>query len=329
MRMFLVIVSCLIGATVATAQVDDPLAGRTICIDPGHGGTADTDFYRVGPTGEREEWIDLRVALLLRDMLEERGAKVVMTRTEDVAVALQDRATLAVENDADAFVSIHHNATADPEANFPVVYFHGAASENQAGVALGRALAAALAEALFDGRTEVSLVSDHAIFPTAGAAVLRHSYGIPSVIGEASFFTNAEEEERLRNEEYNRREAEAYVAALASFFSHPTPPILDKGSLVTIEPFEVLEEDDRTRPIALKWKENWRAGLAAQEVGTPEALAEALDLFTLSAQSFPDSWVAGDCHARRAQILEALGNSEEAAVERTRSREHYVAIDRE
>jgi N-acetylmuramoyl-L-alanine amidase len=327
MRLLFLIASCLFGAAVAVAaQAADPLSGRTICIDPGHGGTADTDGYRVGPTGEREEWIDLRVALILRDLLAERGAHVLMTRTEDDAVALQDRATLAVENGAEVFISIHHNATADPEANFPVVYFHGNASENQAGVALGRALAASLAEALFDGQTEVSLVSDHAIFPTAGAAVLRHSYGLPGVIGEASFFTNPDEEERLRSAQYNRREAEAYVAALADFFSHPIPPILDKGSLVTVEPFPVFEEDERTRAIAVQWKENWQAGVEAQSIGTPEALNRALELFTLSAQSFPDSWVAGDCHARRAQILEALGNSDEAAMERIRAREHYVAI---
>lgn len=330
MRMLLLIASCLIGAAVVTAaREEDPLAGRTICVDPGHGGTADIDSYRVGPTGEREEWIDLRVALILREMLEERGAKVLMTRTGDVAVALEDRATLAVENGAEVFVSIHHNATADPEANFPVVYFHGAASENQAGVALGRALAASLAEALFGGQTEISVVSDHAIFPTAGAAVLRHSYGIPGVIGEASFFTNPEEEERLRDVGYNRREAEAYVVALTTFFSNPIPPILDKGSLVTVEPFQVFEEDERTRAIALKWKENWLAGLAAQEAGTPEALAEALDLLTLSARSFPDSWVAGDCHARRAQILDVFGNSEEAEMERRRAEEHYVPISQD
>jgi N-acetylmuramoyl-L-alanine amidase len=330
MRMLLLIVTCLIGAAVTNAaQVEDPLAGRTICIDPGHGGTADTDSFRVGPTGEREEWIDLRVALILRDLLVERGARVLMTRTEDAAVALQDRATLAVENGAEVFVSIHHNATADPEANFPVVYFHGNASENRAGVALGRALAASLAEALFDGQTEVSIVSDHAIFPTAGAAVLRHSYGIPGVIGEASFFTNADEEERLRGSDYNRQEAEAYVAALADFFSQPVPPILDKGSLVTVEPFQVFEEDERTRIVALKWKENWLAGRAAQEVGTPEALEEALDLFTLSARSFPDSSIAGDCHARRGQILDALARSGEAAMERTRAREHYLTLEEE
>jgi N-acetylmuramoyl-L-alanine amidase len=330
MRTPLLIAACLFGVSLSIACHDnDPLRGRTICIDPGHGGTAETDTYRVGPTGEREEWINLRVALMLRDILEQKGAKVLMTRTEDVAVELQARATLAVENGAEVFLSIHHNATADPEANFPVIYFHGNASENRAGVALARFVGAAIADALFEGQTEVSLVSDHAIFPTAGASVLRHSYGIPGVIGEASFFTNPEEERRLRGEEYNRREAEAYVAALTEFFSHPIPPLLDKGSLATIEPFEVLEEDDRTSAVARMWMENWRAGQETQAKGTPESLEQALELFTLSARSFPDSWIAGDCHARRAQILEALGRREEAAMARLRAKEHYVPLEEE
>src|SRR5690606_39701574 len=59
-----------------------------------------------------------------------------------------------------------------------------------------------------------SIVSDHVIFAGSGTAVLRHSYGIPGVIGEASFFTNPEEERRLRDSRWNRREAEAYVQAL-------------------------------------------------------------------------------------------------------------------
>lgn len=330
MRVLALIVACLVGAAVTTScRHDDPLAGRTVCLDPGHGGTAETDSYRVGPTGEREEWIDLRVALMLRDILEQRGARVLMTRTEDVAVELEDRAILAVENGADVFLSIHHNATADPEANFPIIYFHGNASENRAGVALARTLGVHLANALFGGQTEVALISDHAIFPTAGAAVLRHSYGIPGVIGEASFFTNPDEEERLRSEEYNKLEVEAYAAALTEFFSHPIPEILDKGSLVTVEPFEVFEQAKRMSPEALQWKENWLAGCGAQEEGTPEALERALQLLTFSARSFPDSWIAGDCHTRRAQIFETLGRPDEAATARLRAKEHYVSLVQE
>ena len=52
-----------------------PLAGRVVCIDPGHGGTAATDSYRVGPGGEREEWIDLRVARLLQGRARRSAAR--------------------------------------------------------------------------------------------------------------------------------------------------------------------------------------------------------------------------------------------------------------
>jgi len=127
-------------------QAGDPLEGRVIVVDPGHGGTAEYDDYRVGPDGEREEWINLRVALLLRDKLEERGARVILTRTKDVEVELADRALLAVENEVDAFVSVHHNATADPDVNFPIVYYHGNASENQASVLLAKAMAGRMSE---------------------------------------------------------------------------------------------------------------------------------------------------------------------------------------
>ena len=49
------------------------VAGKKICVDPGHGGTAATDSYRVGVAGEREEWINLRVALALKKMLGGEG----------------------------------------------------------------------------------------------------------------------------------------------------------------------------------------------------------------------------------------------------------------
>jgi len=43
-------------------ETTSAVSGKIICLDPGHGGTAKTDSFREGPTGEREEWINLRVA---------------------------------------------------------------------------------------------------------------------------------------------------------------------------------------------------------------------------------------------------------------------------
>ena len=109
-----------------------------------------------------------------------------MTRTADIQVPLADRAALAVSNDADLFVSIHHNATADLTVNFPIIYFDGAASENLAGVALAKYLEASFQKIFYRQNTVSSIASDFSIFPKAGAAVLRGTYGIPGVLAEAS-----------------------------------------------------------------------------------------------------------------------------------------------
>jgi N-acetylmuramoyl-L-alanine amidase len=305
----------------------DPLRGRTIVVDAGHGGTAATDTYRVGPAGEREEWVNLRVAHLLRDMLEARGARVILTRDTDTAVELRPRAELARDANADVFISIHHNATADPAVNFPIIYYHGHASQNVAGVRLARHVAGHLNDALFAGKANPVVVSDHVIFDGSGTAVLRHSYGIPGVIGEASFFTDPEEERRLRDPAYNRREAEAYVLALQDFFSEPMPPVHPADEAVPLEPFRAAQEAERMAETARRWRQDYLGGRRLMQ--EPERdLEQAFELLTRSVRSFPDSPVAGEAHLLRASILDEWGRAGEAAEVRRRVRELYAGPQR-
>ena len=56
------------------------LEGWIIVLDPGHGGRADAKGYKRGPTGVREAEMNLRVAKLLRSLLEDAGATVTLTR---------------------------------------------------------------------------------------------------------------------------------------------------------------------------------------------------------------------------------------------------------
>ncbi|OKL42198.1 cell wall hydrolase [Pontibacter flavimaris] len=320
----LFILSAVYCQPILAQKQQSPLAGKIICLDAGHGGTAATDSYRAGPAGEREEWINLRVALLLQKMLEKKGAKVLMTRTADDDIPLAERAKLAMENRADVFLSVHHNATADPNVNFPIIYFHGNASENEASVALGKDVAQALSQHLYQGSTPVSLVSDHTIFATAGTKVLRDTYGIPGVIAEASFFTNAAEERRLKKKKYNRREAQAYVAALEEFLGEPVPAILPKNSVVNLPSFRAFQEAERMSKTARLWHQDYVKGLELMEHQDTTSWQQAYELFTRSARSFPDSYVAAQCHVYRAILLEQLGKPDEALVEATRAREHYV-----
>lgn len=319
----MIVIRFILLLLVAGAFSSSPssVKGKKICIDPGHGGTAATDTYRVGVAGEREEWINLRVALALKKLLDAKGAQVIMTRTGDDRVELAKRGELAVENKADLFISIHHNATADREVNFPIVYFHGAASENDASVQAAKLLAARLREKLFNGGGHISVVSDYTIFPEKGAAVLRHSYGIPGLLAEASFFSNEDEEKRLKGEAYNAAEASAFCNAIEAFFDHPQSVVKAKKIPDELPVFSVLQEADRMKPEALNWLNDFETGKKLFSSGDNAA---AYDLFTRSARSFPDSWVARECHEYRSKILLKMGKVKEAKEEEIRAREFYV-----
>lgn len=303
------------------------LGGKVIVIDPGHGGTAETDHYRVGPTGEREEWINLRVALKLEQILSEQGATVLMTRTGDSDIGLEERALLAVNNEADLFVSVHHNAIADTSVNFPVIYFHGNASENEASVRLGEILGKEINDALFDGEKPVLIASDHTIFPNAGTAVLRHSYGIPGVITEASFFTNSDEELRLINRDYNMKEAQALLRGIISFFEQEHPPIQEKYSSGQLPPFRALQAAGRMGEEVLEWKQAYDMADSLIESDNRSDIEMALDYATKSVRLYPDSPVGKKVHLIRAEAFEKLGNAEEAEIAKRRADEFYRVVN--
>jgi N-acetylmuramoyl-L-alanine amidase len=316
----------IISITNTYGQKVSPLAGKVIAVDAGHGGTGKTDLYRQGPTGEREEWINLRIAFAMKKLLEERGAKVILTRTEDVFVPIADRAKIATDAKVDLFVSIHHNATADNKVNFPIIYYNGTASENLAGVALGKLLAQTIPKYMYKSKTIVSLVSDNTIFPGAGLGVLRGTYGIPAVLAEASFFTDPIEEDRLRQPQHNEDEALAYVKAFELFFSKPQPQILVKDPAKSPPPFKAAQEAERMNEVARRWKQNYLDGVALMKSKDTVQLRKAYELLTTSARSFPDSPVAAMCHKYRSQILVKLGKPAEAAEEEKRFKEYYVPV---
>ncbi len=81
---------------------------KTIVIDAGHGGK---DSGALGISGAvQEKDIVLRVAHILRDMLQKKGYKVFLTRENDIFIELQERTRYANQKNADIFVSVHANA---------------------------------------------------------------------------------------------------------------------------------------------------------------------------------------------------------------------------
>jgi hypothetical protein len=179
---------------------------------------------------------------------------------------------------------------------------------------------------IFKNKTNQCLVSDHTIFPTSGTAVLRHSYGIPGIIGEASFFSHPVEEEKLKSKDYNILEARAYYEALEAFFSSPTLPIKQKSPENQILPFLVLQESDRMDPVARLWLQDYNQAVTLYNFEHPDSVKKSFDLFTRSVGSFPDSWLAGSAHSYRARILDLQKKYDEADMEKRRISEYYINL---
>jgi len=113
-------------------SVEGLLKGKTIVIDPGHGGIDSGAIGSHFKTFEKE--ITLSTSLLLESKLKAAGANVIMTRTTDTFLSLAQRVSISVNNKADAFLSIHYNTNHSPSINGTIIY-HYSNSGNDAKLA--------------------------------------------------------------------------------------------------------------------------------------------------------------------------------------------------
>jgi N-acetylmuramoyl-L-alanine amidase len=126
---------CAETGTETTAEETDGKNGYTIAIDAGHQQYGNSDQEPVGPgssetkakvtggtygntSGLDEFELNLMVALKLQSALESKGYEVVMIRTKnDVDISNSERAQIANDANADAFIRIHANASDDTDVN--------------------------------------------------------------------------------------------------------------------------------------------------------------------------------------------------------------------
>lgn len=108
--MLLVIVSALVAVKFLSEVVEEHYENvKTVCLDAGHG--AD-DVGATSTGGARLEKDDnLRLTLKVRDRLEEKGVKVVLTRGDDSDITLKERCKLANRKRCDFFLSLHRNSS--------------------------------------------------------------------------------------------------------------------------------------------------------------------------------------------------------------------------
>jgi N-acetylmuramoyl-L-alanine amidase len=228
-----------------------------IALDPGHGGE---DPGAIGPGGTREKDVVLRLALRLRDKIDGvrlRGSvmRAYLTRDADYFVPLHARVKKAQAVQADLFISLHADAFYTPRPQGASVFALSqsgasssaarwmAAQENKADQVGGlniRSTDAHLQQAWFDMSTTAqikdSLQFGQAVLgeigrvgklhkprvEQAGFAVLK-APDIPSLLVEAAFISNPEEEALLNTDEYQERLANALMRGIETYFSRNPP----------------------------------------------------------------------------------------------------------
>jgi N-acetylmuramoyl-L-alanine amidase len=249
-------------STLPGANMSAPTPAATdrliiIALDPGHGGE---DPGAIGPAGTREKDVVLRLAHRMRERINAgsvngNAMRAFLTRDADFFVPLHIRVDKARRVQADLFISLHADAffTPHPQGASVFALSQGGASstaarwmadkENKADLIGGlnvKAKDAQVKRALLDMSTTAqikdSLMLGGAMLgeikrvgklhkgqvEQAGFAVLK-APDIPSVLVEAAFISNPDEEAKLNSDEYQEQLADALMRGIERYFSKNPP----------------------------------------------------------------------------------------------------------
>lgn len=215
-------------ALIAPPKQGQPEDDRfVVVLDPGHGGI--DPGAQSGGVSEKD--LMLSFARSLRDALVRAGVEAVLTRDDDIFVALEHRVAIAHQQNADLFISLHADSLRQGGAKGATVYTlsdeasdaateHLAARHNRADIIAGADLtgsddqvagilldlarqeteprSAALAQVLVDGMTTAGGPMNRRPLRRAGFSVLK-SADIPSVLIEVGFLSNDRDLNNLRD----------------------------------------------------------------------------------------------------------------------------------
>ncbi|WP_377907822.1 N-acetylmuramoyl-L-alanine amidase [Bacillus daqingensis] len=182
---------------------ESSLYGKTIAVDPGHGG----EDPGAEANGVVEKEVVLDVGLRLEEELRLAGANVIMTRRSDWFPSLEERVQEANQAGADIFVSIHTNAAAATEASGTETFYNETNSPGQS---------ADLAGELQEKTVEKLNTVDRGIHDR-NFYVVRETT-MPSALAELAFKTNAEEAEYMKTDQFREDSSEALFEGIEAFF---------------------------------------------------------------------------------------------------------------
>jgi len=179
------------------------VAGKVVCLDPGHGGT---QKGAVSLTGALEKDLNLFIAYRVRDILEKKGVNVVLTRDGDETLSMAERRQRALAKKADVLVSIHCNAGGSALRSLGTSTYYKYSQNRE------------LASRLYERLTGIEELGHYGItgnFNFTLAAMTE----CPSVLVETAFVSNMPDEELLLFPEGQERIAHAIASGIEDYFN--------------------------------------------------------------------------------------------------------------
>ncbi|HTQ09141.1 MAG TPA: N-acetylmuramoyl-L-alanine amidase [Fimbriimonadaceae bacterium] len=183
------------------------LAGKVVVVDPGHGG----HDSGTQAAGYREKDLTLAIGTLLSQKLADEGATVIMTRTTDVFVPLNDRPAIANRNRADFFISVHINSNeVDDSASGTITFYH---HDDPICQLMADCIESEIVKV--NGIGGMGTWSDTKVHHS-GFAVLRGAK-MPAVLIECGFLNSSKDRTRMLTDEFQNDVSSAIVKGLETY----------------------------------------------------------------------------------------------------------------
>lgn len=178
------------------------LKNLTIGIDAGHGGPNSNGA--VGLSGLKEKDMNLSMAFMLKEILEKQGAKVVLSRSEDVGMTIRERQDKFIEEKVDIAISIHCNAGGGPLSSIGTSTYYRYNVYKP------------LAEDILNYLRAMDGVNNFGMIGNFNFSLIGIT-DIPSILVETLFISSLVEEEMLADEQFRKAMMENVAKGLNDY----------------------------------------------------------------------------------------------------------------